>query len=185
MTPATVLNLHIVTRVAAGAQWLDRVDPGWWRVGQPGHGDGGPIDLDNLSMASHRYCVLGQRWGSFWAAPITVNEAVRYGFDSLVGATGGDWQGTWQDDVDAELALLGVAWRDLIRQRRRAAVLALAVLGRVRRELAAMNAGQLARRAAEYAALPASEVAATLRHLVECQQEITTLADAGRIGGTR
>lgn len=40
-------------RVAAGAAWLDEVDPGWWEL----------VELDRLDLASCDDCVLGQ-----WAA---------------------------------------------------------------------------------------------------------------------
>jgi hypothetical protein len=40
-------------RVAAGAAWLDEVEPGWMSL----------IDLDNLDVASVRRCVCGQVFG--------------------------------------------------------------------------------------------------------------------------
>lgn len=77
------MTASVVQRVSAGVEWLDANDPGWWRTDQPGHNtDGGPIDLDELSMASTCYCVLGQRFGNYFHAPITVVAAGRMGFDA-------------------------------------------------------------------------------------------------------
>jgi hypothetical protein len=46
----------IAERVAAGAAFLDEHDPDWWRADVER-----AIDLETLSLASSRTCVLGQR----------------------------------------------------------------------------------------------------------------------------
>ena len=98
-------------RVEAGVAWLDQHDPGWWKVDQPGHGtDGGPIDLDQLNMRSTCNCVLGQRNGSFFDVPITLDQAVEFGFDTAGGGL-------------EEFEALGEEWTRVITERREAAAL--------------------------------------------------------------
>lgn len=46
----------VTERVAAGAAFLDKRDPGWWVPGTER-----AIDLGTLSIASASQCVLGQR----------------------------------------------------------------------------------------------------------------------------
>lgn len=92
-------------RVGLGAQWLDHVDhllgqPSWWRL----------IDLIRLDMGSQTKDILGQLFGSFMRAPISLDQAVAFGFD----ATG---DGGEEGEAD-EYAALHDAWVDLITERR-------------------------------------------------------------------
>jgi hypothetical protein len=56
-------------RAAAGATWLDRMLPGWFRC----------IDLGALNLADDGCCVIGQLFGSY-------NAFQRAGFTTGVGA---------------------------------------------------------------------------------------------------
>ena len=108
---STVAPEVVRDRVEAGVAWLDQYDPGWWRVDQPGHGpDGGPIDLDRLDIQSACRCVLGQRNGSFYNVPITMDQAVEFGFDA-------------NRHGRAEFEALGEEWTRIITERREAAAL--------------------------------------------------------------
>lgn len=90
----------IEERVEAGAALLDREHPGWWRT----------IDVDKLAMEDKCRCVLGQIWGDYYLAPITLQDAIRCGFDAA-------------EDGDvalcrAEFDALTDTWWDLIQRRR-------------------------------------------------------------------
>jgi len=93
-----VAEATIEQRVAAGAAWLDQHEPGWLDR----------IDAWGLDLASSCRCILGQVYGSFYAAPDTVlDQAAALGFD--VTDTG---------DNPAEFLRLEGAWWDLIERRR-------------------------------------------------------------------
>lgn len=47
--------MSVAERVAKGTDFLDKVDPHWWKA----------IEVSDLLMASETVCVLGQRYGSF------------------------------------------------------------------------------------------------------------------------
>jgi len=130
MTVIDVTILDIRRRVAAGVEWLDANDPGWWKADQPGCGsEGGPIDLDALVMSHACYCVLGQRLGSMWNAPLTVDQAVELGFDTAVGAEmdvdryndSAEYAGRARRARDDEFDALTAEWRRCIEARRSAA----------------------------------------------------------------
>lgn len=130
MTVIDVTALDIRRRVTAGVEWLDATDPGWWRADQPGHGpESGPIDLDALVMSSSCYCVLGYRWGGYYRAPLTVDQAVELGFDTAVGAamdvrrynSSEEYRQALQSAQDDEYDALTAEWRRCIEARRSAA----------------------------------------------------------------
>ena len=93
MTALADVLAGVPGRVARGVVWLDENDPGWWRTDAPARPDvdqscdpGGPIDPDALDMSHPCYCVLGQRWGNYYAARISIDEALSFGFDAQGGA---------------------------------------------------------------------------------------------------
>lgn len=94
------MDSTIVDRVAAGAAWLDQNRPGW----------ADRIDLDRLHMRNACRCILGQEYGSYYKAPITMDQAVNLGFDAQGAAQG------WAEDDD--FAALDDAWTALIEARR-------------------------------------------------------------------
>lgn len=94
----------IPTRVAAGAEWLDANRPGWVDL----------VDLDNLDMAHPYYCLLGQLYEPYDAAPIERARLTGLGFWTTVPGTG---------ELGRELAgqeydLLDREWERLILARR-------------------------------------------------------------------
>lgn len=117
--PLTVRDLQ--DRVARGVVWLDAKIPNWWRTDRPNRGDdGGPINVDELSMSHNCYCVLGQLLGNYYRAPISVDEAVDLGFDTSVGNLHRDL-GEAQDAMADEFDALRELWIREIEQRREAA----------------------------------------------------------------
>ncbi|QDY06141.1 hypothetical protein FJK98_02325 [Micromonospora sp. HM134] len=115
MTAPMMLS-DLRARVDLGVAWLDQHHPGWWRTDRPRDGDGGPIDVDNLSMSNTCYCVLGQLLGSFYRATITLDEAVAYGFDAATPAMPeeGEWMAAMRDEFEALTEL----WSQVIERRR-------------------------------------------------------------------
>ena len=108
----------IAERVAAGCAWLDEHDPGWWREDAKGPGPaGGPINLDELSMRNPCRCVLGQRYGNYYYAPIQLDESVAHGFDTSVFVDSRESTNV----AEAEFAALTVEWSRVIAERRTAA----------------------------------------------------------------
>lgn len=76
----------IATRVARGAQWLDRNYPGWWAK----------IDLETLTVSSCKSCVLGQ----VYTRMIPANEqdqifaqVLESGVDKNIFGANGAWGG--------------------------------------------------------------------------------------------
>lgn len=98
-------------RVQRGAEYLDRMDPDWYRR----------VDSTTLELADGRHCVLGQLHGEFRlglgrsrlinlsSAPRTSLSPVSYGFTCVEGVSE-EWQA-----YDYEL--LNRAWRDAVRRR--------------------------------------------------------------------
>lgn len=88
MTALTVGELQ--QRVDRGVEWLDANIPDWWKADRPNRGgpwsNGGPIDLDELSMQHPCYCVLGHLLGNYYRAEIATDDAVACGFDTAAGA---------------------------------------------------------------------------------------------------
>ena len=111
----------VAERVAAGVAWLDQQDPGWWRTDAQGRGDAneswesGPINLEELSMHHPCYCVLGQRWGTFYSAPLTLGDAVARGFHCQLG----DYDPNARPE-EVEYDALTAEWARVIEERRAA-----------------------------------------------------------------
>lgn len=97
---AEMTTSDIAARVAAGAAWLDEHRPGWWQR----------TNLDRLRMRNCVACVLGQEYGSYDNAPITMDLSVALGFDAEVDGS--------PDRPDSEFTALDEAWIALIEQRR-------------------------------------------------------------------
>ncbi len=105
-------------RVARGAAYLDTIDPGWYRH----------VDPDRLELADGALCVLGQRYGAFFqgltragllnlsSAPLGSLSPVDYGFLCV--------QGVDETRQAYDYALLNLAWRKAIQQRRQREALA-------------------------------------------------------------
>lgn len=91
----------IRARVAAGAAWLDKNRPGW----------DSRVDLDALCMPDPCYCILGQEFGDYYDAPISLDDGVAFGFDAEGAA-----------DEMAEFSALSTEWARLIEARRAEAV---------------------------------------------------------------
>lgn len=108
----TVQLAAVLARVADGAAWLDLHCPDWTRL----------VDVDELRMHEEDRCVLGQVYGDFYAAPMTLAEAIEYGFESVEAVAGDELDDP--DDIarlvrmDVEYWLLEDAWHDLIHARR-------------------------------------------------------------------
>ena len=99
-------------RVARGAQFLDAVKPDWIDS----------IDLDRLNMASPRWCMIGQPFGSYsivflWSAYGSQMFAASLGFLASHRESYEEWEGPI-DHYETECAWLENAWRDLILKRR-------------------------------------------------------------------
>ncbi len=86
-------------RAAAGAAFLDKHDPDWWKHKR--------ITLPDLAMGNECACVLGQLYGLYrWGARslnLTFEDACRLGFHA---------------SKNADFDILTTAWRELIRARR-------------------------------------------------------------------
>lgn len=115
MTDTTQAAPTARTRVAAGAAWLDRNVPDW--VGR--------IDLDELMMRSVCDCVLGQLFGDYYAAPITLDDSIAMGFDTAEGKALQRFAELSDAEVlaalermSAEFAALASEWWSLIEARR-------------------------------------------------------------------
>lgn len=122
MTAPALTVGELRSRVASGAAWLDLHHPDWWRTDRPDQGGswegGGPVDPDALVMSHPCYCVLGQLLGDFYRADLTLDDAIRYGFDA---GTGDGCQGDhddWWARLDEEFDALTQLWRQTIEQRR-------------------------------------------------------------------
>lgn len=98
-------------RVARGANYLDEVDPGWYRH----------VDPETLVLADGSACVLGQLHGgyrrglgrssllNFSSAPFASLSPVDYGFQGVDGVS---------EDVQArDYELLDAAWSREVRRR--------------------------------------------------------------------
>jgi len=95
----------------AGAELLDRRDPGWW------YPDAAPaIDLGTLDINNHYRCVLGQRYGEYWTGISILGlecvdeDSEPYGFTPPLGADNAE------DRSNA--ARLTKVWKELITARR-------------------------------------------------------------------
>lgn len=100
-------------RVRRGAEYLDRMDPDWYRR----------VNSDTLELGDGTHCVLGQLHGEFRlglgrSRLITVSSAPRpslspvaYGFKCVEGVPD-EWQ-----EFDYEL--LNQAWKEAVRLRQR------------------------------------------------------------------
>ncbi|PSQ85609.1 MAG: hypothetical protein BRD30_10490 [Bacteroidetes bacterium QH_2_63_10] len=98
-------------RVRRGAEYLDGVDPDWYRR----------IDSETLELGDGRHCVLGQLHGEFRlglgrsdlismsSAPRTSLSPVAYGFKCVMNVPD-EWQ-------DYDYKLLNEAWREAVRMR--------------------------------------------------------------------
>lgn len=122
MSPATVAE-----RVAAGAEFLDQREPGWWQR----------IDLDRLEMRRSCACVLGQLStdltddGREHWAEITERYGLRREWQSLPVPTDASYgfnafsEGAFSEgaerDIRAEYKALAAAWKRVITERRSAA----------------------------------------------------------------
>jgi hypothetical protein len=124
--------ITIAERVAAGAAYLDKHDPGWWRADA-----GRAIDLDSLQLDSGGMCVLGQRCPmevyrrrpKAWMSPYSAQAAALSGLDATVnGGELDDWaadrgfdaappaDGSWGGEYDG----LTAEWKRIITGRRAA-----------------------------------------------------------------
>lgn len=108
---------HLITeekvreRVQRGAEYLDEVDPGWYRR----------IDAETLELEDGRHCVLGQLHGEFQlglgrsdvltlsSAPRASLSPVTYGFKCVEGVSE-EWQAR-------DYELLTQRWRGAVRER--------------------------------------------------------------------
>lgn len=102
------------TRVERGADYLDEVDPAWYRR----------VDPDTLELASGSSCVLGQLHGDFRmglsrshlidlsSAPRASLSPVSYGFQCVSGVD--------EADQDRDYAFLNQAWQEAVRKRQAA-----------------------------------------------------------------
>ncbi|PZF98528.1 hypothetical protein [Micromonospora deserti] len=123
MTAPVMTTGELQARVNRGIAWLDANHPDWWKADRPDQAGpwegGGPIDVDELVMSHNCYCVLGQLLGNYYRAPISVDEAVAFGFDTAIGATAPNPDIT---EVDAAMAdefdALRELWIRVIEQRR-------------------------------------------------------------------
>lgn len=93
-----VAEVTIEQRVAEGADLLDTEHPDWWRT----------IDIGRLDLADRCRCVLGQIWGDYYQAPITLDDAVLCGFDASEATMA----------APEEFTELTEAWLALIERRR-------------------------------------------------------------------
>lgn len=109
--------IHLITeekvrkRVRRGAEYLDRVDPGW----------AGRIDAETLELEDGRQCVLGQLHGEFQlglgrsdvltlsSAPRASLSPVTYGFKCVEGVSE-EWQAR-------DYELLTQMWTEAVRRR--------------------------------------------------------------------
>ncbi len=86
-------------RAAAGAAFLDKHDPDWWKSER--------IALPDLAMGNECACVLGQLYGIYYKAArilhLTFEDACGLGFHA---------------PNDTAFDILTAAWRELIRARR-------------------------------------------------------------------
>lgn len=105
---APTVPIDVRQRVQAGAAWLDEHVPhGWWWR----------IDRAQLDMASCAHCILGQIWGCFTDAPMSLGQAADRGFTITVF---GDGAGNLAVDEEArsrQFAELADGWRELIGER--------------------------------------------------------------------
>ncbi|MCX5066935.1 hypothetical protein OOJ91_13870 [Micromonospora lupini] len=121
---------ELQARVDRGVTWLDEHHGGWWRVDLLDRGeDGGPIDLDALSMSHNCYCVLGQLLGSYFRAEIALDESVRCGFDTATFSNADlgrmnrddEYRAECETGRDDEFTALTALWTQVIERRRAAA----------------------------------------------------------------
>lgn len=105
----------VTSRVAAGAAKLDEVMPGWHNK----------INLQILNVGSSRDCVLGQLFGRFWAAPLSLQYS-RYGTFAESAASEELSRNLYlyPTVLDEEYTRLTEAWKKLILARREAETLA-------------------------------------------------------------
>jgi hypothetical protein len=96
----------IAERVAAGAEFLDRNEPGW--VGR--------IDLDQLDISSPCRCILGQVFGDYYEATDNL-ELIFPGELAFTCSEDPDDEGHYLP-IDIEHAAITTVWRELIEQRR-------------------------------------------------------------------
>lgn len=97
----------IEARVARGAAWLDENHPGWERR----------IDLADLQLSSSCRCVLGQLFGDFHDAPVSL-EPYTEPFGNWAQACGFTC-GAWSEHVvlQDEFKMLDEAWIALLKER--------------------------------------------------------------------
>lgn len=111
MTAPTVEQLGTIReRVEAGAAWLDLHRPGWWQQ----------IDLAKLNVRHECRCVLGQLFGSYYRAPISLDESCTLGFDAsgAIAVLDHDADEPGYAEMDDEFDALTAAWTALILSRR-------------------------------------------------------------------
>lgn len=101
-------------RVQRGAQYLDDIDPEWYRH----------VDSETLELGDGRHCILGQLHGEFRlglgrshlinmsSAPRTSLSPVAYGFKCIEGVPE-EWQAR-------DYKLLNDAWKEAVRTRQHA-----------------------------------------------------------------
>lgn len=103
MTDTTQATPTIRQRVSSGVAWLDEHVADWWRPGW--------VKLTTLDMARPCRCVLGQLYGDYYDAPITLEQATDLGFDATDDAPLGESLATEWDALAAE-------WTQVIEVRR-------------------------------------------------------------------
>ena len=108
-TPPPVTVADLQARVAAGARWLDAQMPGWHDR----------VDLDRLVTRRSGCCVLGQLYGDYYQAPLALERAVAYGFDTALGAQPHDRDDPRSAAAKAdEFDALDHLWRAAVHARR-------------------------------------------------------------------
>ena len=90
--------------VAAGAEWLDEVSPGWERE----------IDLGKLNIHNRCACICGQSLAKF----VIDKWSTGYEYALRVAGTNGSRQGwKWAIDHGFDLEENEPLWRELIKER--------------------------------------------------------------------
>jgi hypothetical protein len=106
------MTLTITERVAAGAAYLDEIEPGWVER----------IDLGKLVLSSPCRCILGQLHGDYWRSPLMAPYRTAYDPDQL--AEGDDRSAALgftvtRDSYDSlQFDALTAEWKRLIEARR-------------------------------------------------------------------